>query len=121
MNLIRQIFLIVVLIWIVSFYRCSTLLVKFQGYHLGSTQDIGQENIMKELEENRIQAILLGKQRISIAQHQEIDQLSLTHSNKLDSIDLGLLKHLSTLIMILPNQKKLFGYTNTVGNTTNYE
>ena len=122
-NLIRRMFPVVASIWMLTFLKCSTMPVTLQGYHLKSTQDGGQLNIIKRLEENRVRAISLEKRWISQSKIQGKDTSFYQRCKMLDSIDLELQKHSFTLIpmariMMDTKSPMSFGYiSNTVGNT----
>ena len=117
-NLHLRMSLILVNIWIVSFFQCSTTHVTLQGFPLKSTLGGEQLNTIERLEENRIRAISLEKRLISDTTIQEKDGLLLQRCKTPDLTDWVSQRHLYTSIVTTPRRGMLSGrISGTSGNT----
>ena len=121
-NLPPQMYLILVAIWMMISFQCSTTLVKLQGFPLKSTLDLEQNHIMRISEELNYHHTCMDMRLTSIVPIQEEEQSFLMHSVRQDLQD-SELQTPSYIRITTPIKTRMFcgSISCTAGNTLEYE
>ena len=126
MNLIRRIYLGVVVIWILTFWRCWMWQEELLEFHLKSIQDIELKRTTnpytRDSAKNRQDPRILREMRpILPAIHREKDTRFSQLCLRQDLQDSAYQILSSTLTTQMINRRMSSGLTNTVGKTLEYE